>query len=73
MKLAERKPEELRAWLEEDPRNKEVTDYFLEQREDLVRSMISAARAGNAVQYQAGGIDLVDKFRALFERKTEKK
>lgn len=75
MKFTDRKPEELRAWLEENAIAQELIECFREMRLDYLRMAVNSTRAkdhGEATRH-VGSIDLIDKVISMFERKPEKK
>ena len=75
-KFEERKPEELRAWLEESDIAREFVAFLAESRANNVHMIIGAARFATPSVSPArngGVIDFIDGITTILERKPEKK
>lgn len=75
MSFLDRKPEEIRAWIDEDDIAGELVDHLYETREALKEAIVGAARIPDPARggRYVGGHDEIGKLIAFFERKPETK
>jgi hypothetical protein len=75
-KFEERKPEELRAWLEESDIAQDFVAFLAEARANNVHMLIGSSRYFNPsipAARMGGVIDFIDGITSILERKPEKR
>ncbi|HXU23074.1 MAG TPA: hypothetical protein VN697_03480 [Tepidiformaceae bacterium] len=76
-KFEERKPEEIRAWLEESDIAQDFVAFLAEAKANNIHMLVNAGRRAmvttNEVARYSGVIDFIDGITSMLERKPEKK
>lgn len=75
MAFSDRKPEEIRTWIDEDKIAADLVDYLYERREALKEAVVTSLRSDdqNRSKRYLGAHDEIATLIDLFERKPEMK